>query len=55
MKLEVLTMDGLKRLLKQAAAMQQSRVIEVVSERMRELLSTAQDWENEAKAALKQR
>ena len=55
LKLEVMTMDGLKRLLKQAAAMQQSRVIEVVSERMRELLSMAQDWENEAKAALKQR
>lgn len=55
LKLEVMTMDGLKRLLKQAGAMQQSRVIEVVSARMRELLSTAQDWENEAKTALKQR
>ena len=55
LKLEVVSMEGLKRLVKQAAVMEQSRVVQVVSRRMRELLTAAHDWENEAKTALKQR
>ena len=55
LKLEVLTMEGLRRLLKQAAAMEQSAVVDVVSRRVRELLTATHDWETEAKAALKQR
>ena len=48
-------MEGLKRLLRQAGAMLQSRVVEVVSGKVGSLLSQAQSWESEAKAALKQR
>ena len=48
-------MEGLRRLLKQAAAMEQSAVVDVVSRRVRELLTATHDWETEAKAALKQR
>lgn len=55
LKLEVLTIEGLKRLLKQAAVMEQTRVVEVVARRIRDLLTAAHDWENEAKAAIKQR
>ena len=55
LRLEVLTMDSLKRLLKQAAGMQHSGVVGVVSKRIRDLMTAAQDWENDAKAALKQR
>ena len=55
LKLEMLTIDNLKRLLKQVSSMQQSRVVEVVSGRVRELLTAAQDWEIETKTALKQR
>lgn len=55
LKLEVLTIEGLKRLLKQAAVMEQTRVVEVVARRVRDLLTAAHDWENEAKTAIKQR
>ena len=48
-------MESLKRLLKQAGAMQRSRVVELVSGRVRELLTASQDWEGEARAALKQK
>jgi histone demethylase JARID1 len=55
LRLEVLSMEGLRRLLRQAAAMEPGRLVEVASRRVRELLTAAQDWENEAKAAVKQR
>ena len=55
LKLEVVSMEGLVRLLKQASVMEQSRVVQVVSRRMRDLLTAAHDWEDEVKTALKQR
>ena len=55
LRLEVLTMDSLKRLLKQASAMRHSGVVGMVTKRIRDMITAAQDWENEAKTALKQR
>ena len=55
LRLEVLTIDGLKRLLKHAGSMQASRVVEVVTGRVRTLLTAAQEWETDAKTAIKQR
>ena len=55
LKAEVLSLDGLQRLLKQAVAMPQSRLVEVVGGKVRELLTQTQAWETEAQAALKAR